>query len=146
MEDVKQLVEKAYDSWNSKDRQGWLAFCDEDTVFKGPGGVGGRGPDGGQMFWSLWQDAFPDNRAEITVGVVEGNEAMQESVFSGTHTGVLHAPGGDIPGTGKQVSIPYALAVSFQDGKWTSFRIYFDLLELLTQLGVMPEAAASPGG
>ncbi len=56
---------------------------------------------------SLWQDAFPDNRCTINVAVAEGNEAVQESVFTGTHTETFHVPGSpDIPATGKSVAIP----------------------------------------
>jgi SnoaL-like polyketide cyclase len=65
-------------------------------------GIAGQGLDTGRMFWSLWQDAFPDNRCTINVAVAEGNEAVQESVFTGTHTETFHVPGSpDIPATGK---------------------------------------------
>jgi hypothetical protein len=71
----------------------------------------------GRMFWSLWQDAFPDNSAAISVAVNKGNETIQESVFTGTHTEVFHAPGsGDIPPTGKSVAIPYTLGLTYRTG------------------------------
>jgi predicted ester cyclase len=96
------------------------------------------------MFWSLWQDAFPDCHSAINVAVAEGDDAIQESVFSGTHTQVFHTPdNGDIPPTGKSVAIPYTLGLTYRDGKWASFRLNFDQLELMTQLGLMPAAAGA---
>jgi SnoaL-like domain len=72
MDDIKSLVTRFYDTWNAHDRDGWLACCYEDINFTGPGGVGGQGFDAGRMFWSLWQDAFPDCRCTINIAVAEG--------------------------------------------------------------------------
>ena len=139
MDDIKSLVTRFYDAWNAHDRDGWLAYCDEDITFSGPGGISGKGFDTGGMFWSLWQDAFPDCRSTINVAVAEGNEAIQEAVFTGTHTQTLHLPDNqDIPATGKSVAIPFTLGLTYLGGKWSSFRLIFDRAELMTQLGLMP--------
>jgi predicted ester cyclase len=139
MDDIKSLVNRFYETWNAHDRDGWLACHNEDVTFEGPGGVSGRGMETARMFWSLWQDAFPDCQCTVSVAVTEGNEAIQEAVFSGTHTETFHTPGsGDIPPTGKSVSIPYTLGVTYRDGKWSDFRLLFDQVELMTQLGLMP--------
>ena len=144
MDDVKSLITRFYDTWNERDRDGWLACCNGDITFTAPGGLTGQGLEMGRMFWSLWQDAFPDNNAAINVAVTEGNEAIQESVFTGTHTEVFHTPNnGDIPPTGKSVAIPYTLGLTCRDGKWSSFRLIFDQVELMTQLGLMPAAASA---
>lgn len=95
------------------------------------------------MFWSVWQDAFPDNQVTIRVAVVEGEEAMQEAVFSGTHTQVLRSPSGEIAPTNKSVSVPYVLALTARGGKWSGFRLYFDQVEMMTQLGLMPAPAST---
>ena len=143
MDDVKSLITRFYDTWNERDRDGWLGCCNGDIIFTAPGGLTGQGLEMGRMFWSLWQDAFPDNNAAINVAVTEGNEAIQESVFTGTHTEVFHTPNnGDIPPTGKSVAIPYTLGLTCRDGKWSSFRLIFDQVELMTQLGLMPAASA----
>lgn len=139
MDDINSLVTRFYDTWNAHDRDGWLACCDENITFDAPGGIAGQGLDTGRMFWSLWQDAFPDNRCTINIAVAEGNEAVQESVFTGTHTQTFHVPGSpDIPATGKSVALPYTLGLTYLNGKWSSFRLLFDRAELMTQLGLMP--------
>jgi predicted ester cyclase len=90
------------------------------------------------MFWALWQDAFPDNMSTINVAVAEGDEAVLEAVFAGTHTGTFHVPNSQaIPPTGKRVAIPYTLGLTYRDGKWSSFRLIFDRAELMTQLGLI---------
>jgi ketosteroid isomerase-like protein len=142
MDDIKGLVTRFYDTWNERDRDAWLACCNEDITFTGPGGVAGQGLEMGRMFWSLWQDAFPDNSTAINLAVTEGNETIQESVFTGTHTEVFHTPdNGDIPPTGKSVAIPYTLGLTYRDGRWSSFRLIFDQVELMTQLGLTPAQA-----
>jgi ketosteroid isomerase-like protein len=139
MDDIKRLVARFYDAWNVHDRDGWLACCSEDITFNGPGGIAGKGFDTGRMFWGLWQDAFPDCLCTINVAVAEGTEAIQESVFTGTHTETFHVPNSQaIPPTGKRVAIPYMLSLTYRDGKWSSFRLLFDRAELMTQLGLMP--------
>jgi len=107
MDDIKSLVTRTYDAWNARDRDSWLACCNEDITFSGPGGIAGKGFDTGRTFWSLWQDPFPDNVATISVAATEGNEAIHEAVFTGTHTEIFHLPDGqDIPPTGKRVAFP----------------------------------------
>jgi predicted ester cyclase len=66
------------------------------------------------MFWPVWQDAFPDCMCTINVAIAEGNEAIQEAVFTGRHTETLHLPDNqDIPSTGKSVAIPFTLGLTY---------------------------------
>jgi len=92
MDDIKTLVSRSHDTWNAHDRDGWLACFNDDVEFQGPGGLAGQGSDAGRMFWSIWQDAFPDCQVTMKVAVAEGDNAIQDAVFSGTHTeGSPHA-------------------------------------------------------
>jgi ketosteroid isomerase-like protein len=142
MDDIKNLVARSYDTWNAHDLDGWLSCFDETVTFRGPGGLTGKGYDTARMFWSIWQDAFPDCRNTITVAVAEGNDAIQEAVFSGTHTNVMRAPNReDIPPTGKTVTVPYALRLTYRDGKFSTFDLIFDQLEMMTQLGLVSNQA-----
>ena len=55
---------------------------------------------------------------------------MQESVFTGTHTGTFHLPNNqDIPPTGKSVAIPYTLGLTYLGGKWSSLASGFSSTE-----------------
>ena len=61
---------------------------------------------------------------------------MNEAVFEGTHTATLSGPGGEVPATGRSVSIPFANVCEISGDRFTDFTLYFDQLELMTQLGV----------
>ncbi len=141
--DTKEFIEKGTALWNDKNRDGFLALCDENTELSAPGGFTGRGLEFAATFWSVWQGAFPDNHVTLKAVVGEGSEGAEESVFDGTNTGVLAGPAGEIPPTGKYVSMPFAGLHKVRNDKWVSFHVYFDQVELLTQLGLMPAPTAS---
>jgi ketosteroid isomerase-like protein len=46
-----------------------------------------------------------------------------------------------MPPTGKHVSAPFAMVHEVRDGKLAASRCYYDQLEFLAQLGVLPEGA-----
>lgn len=67
-----------------------------------------------------------------------GDQAAEEARFSGTHTGALRTPNGDVPPTGKRMASRYAAVSRVKNGKVTSFHVYFDVADVLAQLGLMP--------
>lgn len=111
-----------------------------DAELAGPG-VSGSGTEIVNMFYSLWQDAFPDNQVRPVAIFADGDTAIMQAVFECTHTETFNAPNQPIPATGKRVSIPYVLLTRWGGGKTTNFTLYFDRVELLSQLGVMPVPA-----
>jgi len=69
----------------------------------------------------------------------DGDNVVEESVFNGTNDGPLTGPdGSQIPATGRQVSEPFSGLHTVRDGRIISTRFYFDQLDMLTQLGLMP--------
>jgi ketosteroid isomerase-like protein len=67
--------------------------------------------------------------------------AVEEGRFTGTHNGVLRTPTGDIPPTGRSVSLDYIQVLRFRDGKHISFSLMFDRLLMLEQLDLVPAPA-----
>lgn len=66
-----------------------------------------------------------------------GEVAIDEGFFTGTHTGPLPNPEGDaIPATGKRVRLRECDVATVAAGRITSHRMYFDQMELLSQLGL----------
>ena len=63
-------------------------------------------------------------------------------MFEGTHTEALNALGGSILATGKRVAVPLVSVLGVAGGRFTSFAVYFDQMELLTQLGLGMEDCA----
>ena len=144
MADPKGVTDRGLQAWRSRDAEGFAACYAEDATIAAPGGVELRGPDGAKQFFAMWNEAVPDNEIAITNEYVSGSVVVQEGVFSGTHTGGLMTPTGEvIPATGRSVSAPYVDIFETDGDRITSERLYFDQVELLTQLGLMPDPAAA---
>jgi len=85
-------------------------------------------------------DAFPDGRYEAAYAHESGDTAIDEGYFVGTHTAPLRTPTGEeIPATGKQVRARSCDVATVQNGLIASHRLYFDQMEFLGQLGLLPE-------
>lgn len=137
--DALQLIEKTTDTWNNRDRDGYLACYAEDCEITAPGLVG-KGRQGVNDFWDAYMTAFPDNQVVLTT-IVSGRsrEAVEEGRMEGTHTGPLVGANGEaLPPTGVHIAAPYVAVNTERDGRLTSFRFYFDQLEFLVQLGALP--------
>ncbi len=142
MGDAKTVIELAITLWNAHDRAGLSTLVDPSVEIEGPGGLSLSGTAGWDAFYDTWNEAFPDNSVDASA-FASGDEATEEGTFSGTHTGTLHGPGGDLPPTGRRVNVPYAITYRVSNDRITSAHLYFDQVDLLTQLGVMPEPAAA---
>jgi hypothetical protein len=136
MGDVKDLIGNNVRSWNEHNRGEWTADFADNVELRAPGGVSGSGPELVGQFYDLWQDGFPDCQVDPAVISEDGDNGTLEAVFKGTHTGPLNAPSGTIPATGKSVEIPFVITLTVRGGKFTSFHLYFDQAELMTQLGL----------
>ena len=68
---------------------------------------------------------------------------MQEFTFEGTHSGTLSLPARDIPATNRRLTGRGVQLLRVQDGAVADTRVYSDQVEVLTQLGLMPETSAA---
>ncbi|MFF0488733.1 ester cyclase [Nocardia sp. NPDC003482] len=82
--------------------------------------------------------AFPDLRIERRNVWQDGDTAIAEITFSGTHTGPLATPAGEVPPTGRAVRFPLVDTFTMRDGKVVEHRGYWDNAAFLTQLGLLP--------
>ena len=136
--DAKELVQRGTDAWNSRDQEAFFATYADDCEVSAPGFTG-KGRQGLTEFWATWNGAFPDNQVIVRVLFAEGDRVAEESVFEGTNDGPLPNPdGSQIPATGRRVSEPFSGIHAVRDGRIASTHFYFDQVDLLTQLGLMP--------
>ena len=85
-------------------------------------------------------DAFPDNSYEPAYKHESGDTAIDEGYFVGTNTGPLALPTGEsVPATGTAVRLRVCDVATVQNGVITNHRFYFDQMDLLGQLGLLPE-------
>jgi predicted ester cyclase len=137
---TRELMQQSIEMWNAKNRAGWSALFAEDATLSAPGGVAGSGPEIVETFYRVWQEAFPDNTVRILRIVDGGANGALEAVFEGTHTDTLHAPSGDVAPTHRRVSVPFINIGDFAGDRFTDFALYFDQVELMTQLGLVGAA------
>jgi predicted ester cyclase len=133
---AKDLVDRSLKAWNAREFGEWSAAFTADAQLAAPGGLTGSGAETQRLFFSIWQDGFPDNQVTNVTIVEDGDAVVTEAVFEGTHTGVLHAPSGDIPATGRRVAIPFVVTYTCDGAQFNGFRLYFDQMDLVTQLGL----------
>lgn len=137
----------AFDAWlgafNSHDEAAMRANTADDCVFEGPGGVRLEGGDATVGYAMGWLSAFSDARLDADTVVVDGEWVAMTGMFKGTHDGTLVGPDGDVPATGKRLEGRCSQFVRFVDGKSVEEYLYFDQIDLITQLGLVPEGAAA---
>jgi len=80
--------------------------------------------------------AFPDSRHIIPNVHVSGNVVALEGEWTGTNSGPIPTPSGEIA-TGKTVRFPFAAICKVQDGLLSQVHIYHDLVVMYRQLGLM---------
>lgn len=96
-----------------------------------------RSEGAGQMveLFQGWARAFPDARGKITSCFGSGDLVALEVTWTGVHSGPLSTSDATIAASGKSISLPAAYVLAFQSGKVREARHYFDLADLLRQIG-----------
>ncbi len=133
---TKDVLRHTTERWNAHDRKGWVAAASPHLEVVVTGGTRLAGPEAAGELYDIWTGAFPDTRVDAHLTIAEGPNGMQECHFRGTHTGTMRTPMGDIPATGRSVDIPFVSLVTVEDGKMASFRVYFDVADMMSQLGI----------
>jgi ketosteroid isomerase-like protein len=138
---TREAFQRGTDTFNAHDVDGFAAVLADDVVFQAPGGLRGQGKPACVEFYGGWMSAFPDAHVEVHGIHILDDLAVEEGRFTGTHNGVLRTPTGDIPPTGRSVSLDYIQVLRFRDGKHISFSLMFDRLLMLEQLDLVPAPA-----
>ena len=141
---TREAFERGTDTFNAHDIDGFAEVLADDVVFQAPGGMRGEGKPACVEFYGSWMSAFPDAHVEVHGIHILGDVAVEEGMFTGTHDGVLHTPTGDVPPTGRTVSLGYVQVLRFRAGNHASFNLMFDRLLMLEQLGLLPAPAPAP--
>jgi predicted ester cyclase len=88
------------------------------------------GREGVARFYTGLFDGMPDANFELISVTIGETGVVEESVLTGTHSGVLF---GRAP-TGKKLRLPLVIIFPAEDGLFTGERLYFDLGVLEKQL------------
>lgn len=135
---AKEILDRSRDAWNAHDRAGYLDCYAQDCDFVTPL-VAGKGHEAVAAHFDASTTAAPEGVTTAVRVVVDGNVVVVEGEVSGTNTGVLHRPDGtEIPATGMPFTLPYAAVHTVADGKIASSRFYWNAMDMLDQLGLLP--------
>jgi predicted ester cyclase len=138
MTSTKEAADRHVKAFNDKNLEEFVGNESPDIEFVIPGGITLRGRDQVREYMKLFWSAFPDIKVEATYQVIAGDTAVTEQTFSGTHTGTLRTPKGDIAATGKRVQGRQVAVQRVKDGQVWSEHLYFDQMEFLSALGLVP--------
>ncbi|MFF5361660.1 ester cyclase [Streptomyces scabiei] len=117
----------------------------EDAVAHTPDGGEIHGRDDIAEYWRQMTDAVPDATFESLASFEVGDTAVDEGIYSGRNTGPLGFPDGtSIPATQRNIRIRGVDLATVHDGRITSYRLYFDQMDFLNQLGLLPEELTQP--
>ena len=89
-----------------------------------------------KQLWTAQRAAFADLRVTIEDLVAEGDKVVKRFTLRGTHTGAFEG----LPPTGKQIMLDGITIVRLADGKIQEIWEAYDMLGVLQQLGVIPQA------
>jgi hypothetical protein len=130
---------------DSGDHEGFLALQGPDAEWLVPGAEL-HGLDEIRPWLSQFWQAFSSYKHEHS-GLVEVDGTVYgEGVWTGVNDGPLVTPDGhELPPTGRTISFRFAIVVESDSEaqQARSVHVYFDQLEFLGQLGLLPEPAAA---
>jgi ketosteroid isomerase-like protein len=140
MGEARQVMDAVTEAVFQKDLEAAANLYAPDAVMATPDQGELRGREQIIGYLKQFNNAFPDNRYEPAYAHESGDTAIDEGYFVGTNTAPLPLPTGEeLPATGKQVRVRACDIATVQNGVITSHRFYFDQMDFLGQLGLLPE-------
>lgn len=139
LEDSKRIVRDVYAVFSGADPDGVVEIIAPSWTNHAPAFAWlPTGPEGFEQLVGFFRTAFPDLAITVEDLVAEGDLVAARYTIRGTHLGPL----GDTPATGKPIEIQAMDLFRIVDGRVTDVWPVVDQLALLSQIGVLPGAAA----
>ncbi len=144
MADNADLARRLHEAWNERnfDEIAEATAPDATTTIVGSGDIF-EGVEGSRAYNTMWAEGFPDGRVTVDRVIESGDHVVVEFTGHGTHTGTLATSMGEIPATGRSVTLQFCDVMEFRNGKVQSQKTYFDSGSMMAQLGLTADRAAS---
>jgi steroid delta-isomerase-like uncharacterized protein len=144
MADNADLARRLHEAWNERNFDEIVdATAPDATITVVGSGDTFEGIEGTRAYNTMWADGFPDGRVTVDRVIASGDHVVVEFTGRGTHTGTLVTSMGDIPATGRSLTLQLCDVMEFDNGKIRSQRTYFDSGSMMAQLGLMAGQTAS---
>jgi steroid delta-isomerase-like uncharacterized protein len=138
----EDLARESIEAYNDGDWERARAVLTDDSVYDEPGT--GRRVEGFDAIIELfqgWKSALPDSHGTVGDVFTCGDRVALQVTWEGTHDGSLPIPGGEIPATGRSMSVRACQVLRISNGKIAESCQYFDMLGMLEQLGAVSSEA-----
>lgn len=136
-----RVIEAVDAAGNEGDWDRWASLHDEDVRVASPELSGGPlvGRDAHLEQTRALIEAFPDAHLERHRIFGQGEWLCAQYTVTGTHRGVLRLPQGPrLDATNRTIELAYCTVFRVLEGKIVEEQNYYDLLNLLGQLGLAP--------
>ena len=138
-----ELARRFVAAFNNHDEPALRALNDPDVILSTPGDLVLRGREAATDYATAWLDAFPDARITVANQLLDGPYVVQLFTFEGTHRSALRLPVGSIPATNRELRGRGIQVFRVAQGMAVEAHLYYDQLQVLSQLGLMPALTAA---
>src|SRR5260221_4932557 len=142
MSEARELAERHVSAFNERTWNGAFELYAPDLVMIYPAGT----THGIEPYLATARgfiSAMPDSRMEVTAIIEAGNRVVVEGAYSGTHTGPLGTPQGEVPPTGRKLMLPLCDVIKVAARRVTHNLAFEDQMTIGAHVRVLPDAAAS---
>jgi len=141
MTDVKDTAARFVAAFNAHDEKTLNELHAADIKFSAPGGFKATNAHDATAYAKRWSKGFPNGKMTVRNEIVSAPWIVQEVTMEGTNSGPLEGPMGTIQPTQKHVVGKGVQILKIENGKITEAKVYFDMLDQMTQLGLIPTPA-----
>ena len=143
MTNLAEIAKNSVEAFNTRDWDRWSSLHVPNTVYDEVA-TGRRLTGHAEITEAMkgWASAFSDARGTVTSTLVQGDTVVLEVTWSGTHDGPLHGPTGLIPPSGRSTNTRAVQLLKISEGLIVENRQYFDMLEMLIQIGAISTTEA----
>jgi ketosteroid isomerase-like protein len=138
MSSTRDIMDRMTAALIAQDLDALTSYYRPDAVLTAPEGTF-KGRDQIAEFFRTWIEPFSAPSVDVRNKAEWGHQAMDEWTFSCTNTGPLPMPTGTVPATNRRVAVRGADVCTIEDGAVVEHHLYYDQVELLGQLGLLPD-------
>ena len=136
-EDNKAIVRRFWGIWEEGNIDLFGELLAADHINHNPASPDQpAGAEGARQVVSMFRSAMPDLKVVIEDMIAEGDKVVVRYTLEGTHDGELFG----VPPTGRRLSIKSISIERVSDGKIREHWRITDTLDMMQQLGVVPES------
>lgn len=137
---VPKIVRAWASAWNMGDAEGMARLFTADGVYEDFAfGARFQGQEGVAQWVTITSESIPDVRIDVIDAFRAGDRVAVKFVFNGTPRSL-----GPVPSTGKSFGVPAVSYFELRGNRIRQIGDYYNLAELLRQLGLPADALIPP--